>query len=334
MSKVALLLIAFIALSTAEIEVPSSLFQGNYDDFKTFVNAFMNGYTGTTYTLPADCLDSASQGKLDSDMVDVIINLLKFHPYDAYVSLKIFTRDLEAMSWQCGLNQVPQNLNEDLKKKGSWWMIGNLLLHKIEIESYTLATLVDLLGGEFNKAGKDFGMAVKFMIPPPSTIKVGDLLAASGKEADIIAFGKGLLQGFEGQVATTGPCYNNIYKLGDILVTSQEALEKVLSKNLPAMDDLIADIKEIEPQMKLISSSCPFDTLFTNIHNMVASTEGLKILYTNYYKSLKTIDADIAKILKCSSDYFACGQSLGNTIDLLFNWNLEKPSKIPSFLSY
>ncbi|CAG9319963.1 unnamed protein product [Blepharisma stoltei] len=330
MSKILFLFVAFVALSSAETSVPASLFQGNYDDFKTFVGAFMSSYTGATYTLPATCLDQASQGKLDSDMVNIIASVLKFHPFDAYSSIKTFGKDLEKMASGCGMNQIITNLNAELKNKGSWYVVGNLLMQRNVIESYLAASTLDLLGFNFQKAGKNFGTAMRYMVPPYT----GKALLSSESSVinEFTQFGKGLLDGFEGQVSTPGACYTDITKFAQIFTNGYATIEKILTWDIAAIDTLIAEFKEIEPQLQLISSQCPFETLFATIKKSFVSEAGLKTLYANYYNSLVTIDADIENVLNCSSDLYVCGKSLGNSIDLLFGWNLEKASKTPVFL--
>lgn len=335
MSKIALLFIACLALSSAQIQLPESLFGGNYESFRNYVDAFMSGYTNTKYTLPTDCLDSASQGKLDSDMMDVISSILKFHPYDAYLNLQVFGADLKSMTVECGLNEVPINLEKDLQMKGSWWVVSNMLTHSVQIISYTTASLVDVAALKFTSAGTNFGNALRFLIPPYNTLS-SDFLEVDVKDElkDFINISKGFLDGLENS-STTGPCYSNIMKLGGIFQTGYEAAQKVLSRNLPAADTVISSVKQIYPQLKATETSCQsFDTLFTTIQAAFTTKEGLKTLYSNYYTSLKIVDADFMNVYKCSTDLYSCGKSAGNIIDILFNWSLDKQTKSPSFLSF
>eukprot|EP00358_Blepharisma_japonicum_P001918 CAMPEP_0202945202 /NCGR_PEP_ID=MMETSP1395-20130829/6152_1 /ASSEMBLY_ACC=CAM_ASM_000871 /TAXON_ID=5961 /ORGANISM="Blepharisma japonicum, Strain Stock R1072" /LENGTH=292 /DNA_ID=CAMNT_0049644919 /DNA_START=1447 /DNA_END=2325 /DNA_ORIENTATION=+ len=292
----------------------------------------MNGYTNSQYTLPATCLDQASQGKLDADMVDIITYVLKFRPMETYDSLEVFAKDLEKMASTCGMSQVLTNLNADLKNKGSWYVVGNLILQKDVIESYIAASTLELIAFKFDKAGKDFGIAVRYMIPPYTGKAM--LSSTSSPITEFTQFGKGLLDGFEGQSTSTGACYNDITKFFGIFENGYATIEKILKFNIAAIDDLIVEFKEIEPQMKQISSQCPFETLFASIIESLTTEKGLKALYANYYNSLTVIDADIENVLNCSANLYTCGKSLGNAIDILFSWNLEKASKTPGFLSF
>lgn len=289
----------------------------------------MNGYTNSVYTLPAICLDEASSAKLDKDMVTIIADLIQFHPYDAFTSLKIFGRDMEAMSKQCGLNTVASNLNADLAKKGSWWVFSNMLLHSVDIESYLIAALTDLAIGNLEKSGKDFGIALRYVVPPPNSIT---LLSFETPVADHIALAKGLVDGLEG--SSQGPCYSNIMKLSETFMTGYGAFEKVMSKNLPALDTLIAQVKLVPTQFEALDSTCHISSLFSIIGETLTTKEGLLTLYKNYYKSLKVIDTDIHTVINCSDNFYNCGKSAGNAIDLLFNWNLEYKNKAYTFLGF
>jgi len=100
------------------------------------------------------------------------------------------------------------------------------------------------------------------------------------------------------------------------------------------MDTLIAQVKLIPGQFEAIDSTCPFESLFSLIYESYTTKEGLKTLYTNYYTSLKTIDADIQNVMNCSKDFYTCGKSAGNAIDLLFGWNLEYKTKANTFLGF
>jgi len=139
------------------------------------------------------------------------------------------------------------------------------------------------------------------------------------KWENIVSFSSGLLKGLEGSVQTPGKCYSTLSTAGTTFVAIVAEANQFLGGDHTALTPLAADATDFLPEFSAID--CNFGS-FIDAVDVYFKPNGYKKFFTTYYNNLKVVDADIYHVIHCAQDYTVCGSSLGNAVNLMFNWSL------------
>ena len=166
MSKALILLLGLAVLSQASpVKLTQSFFSDNYSGLKEFVQGLLDGYNDRQMDLPSNCLNSDSQSKLDEDVVAMLKAILRVNVEKFIEELYIFEGDLTAVVDDCGLTEIVDNYQQDVRKNGKLWVITNFFWHFYEIQEYALECLEHILEEQWYKAGEKFGKMIDYVVP-------------------------------------------------------------------------------------------------------------------------------------------------------------------------
>jgi len=170
----------------------------------------------------------------------------------------------------------------------------------------------------YNLCGKSLGEMVRILF----TWSLNSEVLASEpntKWENIVSFSSGLLKGLEGSVQTPGKCYSTLSTAGTTFVAIVAEANQFLGGDHTALTPLAADATDFLPEFSAID--CNFGS-FIDAVDVYFKPNGYKKFFTTYYNNLKVVDADIYHVIHCAQDYTVCGSSLGNAVNLMFNWSL------------
>eukprot|EP00358_Blepharisma_japonicum_P005717 CAMPEP_0202941566 /NCGR_PEP_ID=MMETSP1395-20130829/1684_1 /ASSEMBLY_ACC=CAM_ASM_000871 /TAXON_ID=5961 /ORGANISM="Blepharisma japonicum, Strain Stock R1072" /LENGTH=471 /DNA_ID=CAMNT_0049636905 /DNA_START=16 /DNA_END=1431 /DNA_ORIENTATION=+ len=290
-------------------------------DWSSFVTGLLNGLEGST-TTPGKCYQAFSTAgqqlptviaafeKVESEGIAYVLDFANavrdFLPYVTPLSTDCAWNTLEA--------QIAAIFNGGIKSFAMRYYTN------IKVIDADLSN-VRVCETNFNECGRSLGEVMRLLLNwSLNAEKLPHFEAAS--YSDLMVFLGGLAKGLEGEVSTAGPCYQALSTAGTSANTIVAEIEKLAGGDFTVVSQLIEDIKAFLPQAESIDGVCPFKALFESV-DAVFKPDGFKPFFVRYYKYIKTVNADLYNVVNCSADYSLCGQSLGNAIDLLFNWALN-----------
>jgi len=170
----------------------------------------------------------------------------------------------------------------------------------------------------YSLCGKSLGEMIRVLFSWNLNAEVLDS-EPNTKWENIVSFSSGLATGLEGQVTTPGKCYSTLTTAGQTFVAIVSEATSVINGDHTAIQQLAADATNFIPEFSAID--CNFGS-FVNAVDVYLKPNGYKQFFVTYYNNLKVVDADIYHVINCAQDYTMCGSSLGNAINLMFNWSL------------
>lgn len=315
---------AFGTLVSYLIPVPTSsaTLQASPSKWSSFTKGLLNGLEGNTAE-PGKCYQAfmtagqqlpnviAAYEKVETEGISEILNFAQivqeFLPYLTPIDKECAWGALEAQIhavFDGGLKAFLIRYYNNLKT----------------IDSDVIA--VRSCSKNYMECGRSLGEIVRIMfdwsLDTPVTLEDGK----PTEWQDIVSFAKGLASGLEGQVSTMGPCYQGLAVAGTSFESIVSDAARLKGGDVMAVHDLMTDLDAFKPQYEALDGVCDFGALLSAIDDLF-KPDGYKPFFVRYYKYLQTINADIYHVVHCSKNYSLCGQSLGNAIDLLFNWTLQ-----------
>jgi len=98
--------------------------------------------------------------------------------------------------------------------------------------------------------------------------------------------------------------------------------EQILQLNFNAAQEFITDLQNLASELDKIAPACNLAGLEAQIQTIL-SPEGKSILMKNYFKNMSKISTDITALNTCNTNFYSCGKSLGNAVQLLIGFTLN-----------
>mmetsp|Transcript_18135 Transcript_18135/g.18127 ORF Transcript_18135/g.18127 Transcript_18135/m.18127 type:complete len:314 (+) Transcript_18135:29-970(+) len=302
-------LFALASSMPADLEAKQIL-TGEYDGFKTFINSFMNGYTGTTFNLPATCFSQDEQNTLNQNIVSLFFSILKFKKAEVATNAKAFLDNFATYSYACGLNEITENWVADIKAKSEFWILANFVESEKEIVAAMHQAYVYLGEEKWSQAGQSFGVAMSHMVPvPTSSLQSGRPMYMS--------FFNGFLLGLQKNPLVPSACYLDLTDLFQYSENVFSDLQKMIALDMTGFVAFASDYSRFATNFKYANDDCDFTYLATFL-----TENGFEIILNNYLASGSTTKSMSETIADCSSNYNECGQAAGTLVQTLLGWGI------------
>ncbi|CAG9326505.1 unnamed protein product [Blepharisma stoltei] len=319
MSKLTLIVVLLLGFSCgSELYVPQSFSAVDYQGFQTFIQAVMQTFEGSQYTMPSTCLSQTVVYQLDHDIVAAFFAISKGQTKAAIESFVDFAQDLATNAGSsCGLEEIPESWTYTIKTNGKWKMINDVVYHHTMFTNDLLGVFQSLLKLEYQQAGTDLGAMLKiFLIPAP--LKLASALSSPSAQNFI----DGILTGLEVNSAQPGTCY-------PVLVSTTSSIFNILSDAVNVFTGKSSGIKKIFEDFDVVmknlekdQENCDFSPLFVQLDKLY-TLAGWQMVLKNYVANGAAVYQSTQVIETCKTDYTACGNAFGTIFKLLIGWGLQ-----------
>ena len=291
--------------------IPDKLASDNYDEVKEFIQGFMDGYNNRKMNLSSRCLDSSSQTKLDQIIVAMLHDFTKGDVVAAMREVENLTDEVSEIFEDCGLDEIAQKFNEDIKEKGAIWLTNRIFLNFFEIEKRLGLMIEYLLEGKWYKAGDAFGEMMEYIVPLNPKY-------SSPEVNDYSEFVEGILLGLCKHPNKPGQCYTALEGTKDELTAVIEDVAGFLT-GAKSITDIYADAMKFYGSVKKLDGNvCDFKKLVNAI-----TTLNMDKLMANYFRNMMGINKSANDLKTCVPDYKKCGTDIGELLRMIVGWSLN-----------
>lgn len=295
--------------------------QATSSNFGVFSYGLLNGLEGTT-TNPGKCYEAfmtAGQEytKVESAFINAksksISGIFQFAQ-----SLEEFLPYMTPLKTQCdwaGLESQIQGVFDGGFKAFLMRYYNNLNTITADFKK------VMVCSSNYQECGSSWGEMIRILFNWNLSQPALNLDSKSMEWEDLITFVQGLGNGLEGS-DKQGACYGGLSNAGSTFLDIVSDVVMFKEGDWSAVTELFTNLDVFIPQVKAIDEVCEIEGLLQAVDNLF-KPDGYKPFFVRYYKNLQLINAQIYHVVHCNNDYYLCGSSLGNTVDLLFNWSLN-----------
>jgi hypothetical protein len=293
---------------------------GNYQDLQTFLQSFMNTYTGSTYQM-STCLTPQIQATLDKNLANSYGYLLTLDFSGLLQSYETFLYNLVISCELCGLNQVQVSLNEGLNEKGQFWYQVNFLFHSQQVKS-----LFEKFGKKYSAqdwagAGAALGQITLILVPFEQQALSMNFEAFDQNVYQ--TWWKGFVNGLSANNRKLGPCAGFLLKFANSTIPAANDFSKINSKDMSGFNTIFGNMADSLTFGKTnYMNNCNFELLKENTRSAM-SVEGVKELLLRFLGNIAYCNSAVQKIQSCNENIFGCGQGYGTLIKYLLAWPIN-----------
>lgn len=137
--------------------------------------------------------------------------------------------------------------------------------------------------------------------------------------SDYVQMIKGIVKGLEaGQATQCSADLNVLITNSDDLVTD---IENIINGVSGSIVKFVNDFDSYTREFPDLYTLCNLEGLVNEIANLMGPN-GFMQVFTKYMQNQETITGDLAMVKDCASDYYMCGESLGEVVTLLLGWSI------------
>jgi hypothetical protein len=292
-------------------------------DVQTDVDDFLQGFfTGvqTSGTITPACSNSITSAISSTDVLTADIASVLSGDYSSlrqlYNDIYQYKSVLQPILTDCDIKDLKEKL-EALFSTGGL----DILMTNIKSNAFDLISNYNTIKNcnqDFEACGTSVGAVFKDLTGW-SLKKSAKRPQKQSSEGDFESFFDGLVDGLK--ASTDTQCYTDIETLESLASPLVQDLTNVLNGNAD-YSTLIMDainFKNGIPQD--LYNTCDIDGLYDGI-TQYFSADGLSLLKSVLLANAGELYEDVQTISSCSTDYEACGTSVGDIVEIFTDWTI------------
>lgn len=292
----------------------------NFDDLQTFLQSFMNSYTGQDYPM-STCLTPQVQQTLNENLAATYGYILTLNYEGLKASYEQFLYTLGISCELCGLNQVQLSLTNGLSDKGKIWYEVNLMYNSQKVLSLFESFASKYKSQDWQGAGSVLGQLTGILIP--FTQDSSNLSLSAINTDGYLNFCKGLVNGLMIDPRKPGICSKFMLNFVNTTIQPVVDINKMTSGDMSGFNTFFGDLANaLSTGLVGYTGGCNFDLLEENVKELTTS-EGMQVLATRYVSNIVKVDAAVTNIKNCNLNAYTCGLGIGTVVKYLANWSIQ-----------